>query len=209
MITQFNRDQLARNLPDAYSKGQESNNAKILEIEKRALDSLRASINAIYESLDINNARGSTLDLYGEMVGQERGAATDEQYLVLIKNRIVRNCVNSDYNSIVHALCLTFDCEPSDIKLTELDEPCKVALEGLPISQLNACNIDVGTAVQIVNGLIPAGVFMEAVSFSGTFEFSAGTELVYDADKGFGNEDQTIGGYLGLMSDSHGSNLPV
>ena len=209
MITLFDREKLARNLPDAYSKGPESNNAKILEIEKRALDVLRSAITAIYDSLDINNAKGKTLDLYGEMLGQERGAATDEQYLVLIKNRIIRNCVDADYNSIVHAICMTFDCEPSDIKLTELDEPCKVALEGLPIAQLNACNIDIGTAVQIVNGLIPAGVFMEAVSFSGTFEFSEGTELVYDAEKGFGNEEQTIGGYLGLMSDSHGSNLPV
>ena len=209
MMSRFNREQPARNLPDAYSKGPESNNAKILEIERSALALLRDEINSIYDSLDINNAKGKTLDLYGDMVGQDRGAATDEQYRVLIKNRIVRNCVDADFNSIVHAICVTFDCDPADIVLTELDEPCKVALEGLPISQLNACNNDIGTAVQIVNSLIPAGVFMEAVSFSGTFEFSGGTELVYDAEKGFGNEEQTVGGYLGLVSDSQGSNLPV
>ena len=208
MITQFNRNKLAQNLPDAYNKKAESNNAKILDIEKTALDSLRKSIKDIYDTLDLNNAYGKTLDLYGEMFGQLRGTATDEQYRVLIKNRIIRNLSDADFNSVVNAICATFDCEPSEILLKELDEPCKVTLEGLPFSRINECNIDINTAVQIINSLIPAGVYMEAMSFSGTFEFGD-TELVYDEKKGFADEAQTVGGYLGLVSDSHGSNLPV
>ena len=208
MVTQFDREHLAKNLPDAYSKGNESNNAKILEIEKGATDSLREAVNAIYDSLDLEKAYGKTLDLYGDMFGQLRGAATDEQFRVLIKNRIIRNLSNGDHDSIVNAICVTFACKPSEVLLTELDDPCNVTLEGLPISALNECNIDISTAVQIVNGLMPAGVHMEAMSFSGTFEF-CDTELVYDEEKGFGNEAQTKGGYLGLISDSQGSNLPV
>lgn len=207
MNTRFDRDRLARNLPDAYRKDQQSNNAKILEIEKSALDMLREDIGAIDACLDINNASGKTLDLYGEMLGQDRGTATDEQYRVLIKNRINRNYANADYNSIVRALAITFDCEPSDILLKELDEPCKVSLEGIPIYKINERNIDINTAVKIVTGLMPVGVYMEAANFSGTFEFS-GPELVYDEDAGFGNVDQTIGGYLGLAS-SGGKVLPV
>lgn len=208
MITQFNRDNLAKNLPDAYRKDPASNNAKILEIEKTALERLREAVNAIYESLDIDKAYGKTLDLYGEMLGQLRGIATDEQYRVLIKNRIVRNFSNADHTSIVNAVCTTFGCDPSEVLLTELDEPCKVALEGLPFAKINEANIDIKTAVQIVNSLLPAGVFMEAVEFSGTFEFG-GTEMVYDEAAGFADIGQKIGGYLGLMSDSQGSNLPV
>lgn len=209
MNTQFNREKPERNLPDAYSKKQDSNNARILAIEKYTVDGLRAAVSAIDDSLDIDKAYGKTLELYGEMVGQARGVATDEQLRVLIKNRIIRNASNADYNSIVRAICATFDCDPSEVLLKELDEPCKVTLEGLPISKLNECNIDVNTAVQIVNSLLPAGVYMEAVSFSGTFEFSGGTDLVYDPEAGFADEAQTIGGYFGLISDSAGSNLPV
>lgn len=208
MNTQFNRDQLARNLPDAYSKGRESNNAKILEIEKNAVDRLRETVNAVYESLDLDNARGKTLDLYGEMVGQERGVATDEQYLILIKNRIIRNFSNADHNSIVNALSMTFGGAPSDVLLTEHDDPCKVTVEGLPLYKINESNLDVKTAVQIVNGLMPAGVYLEALEFSGTFEFSA-DELEYDETAGFADEAETFGGYFGLLSDGSGSNLPV
>lgn len=208
MITHFNRDEPVKNLPDAYNKGHESNNAKILEIEKRAVDRLREAVSAIYDSLDIDNAYGKTLDLYGDMIGQDRGIATDEQYRILIKNRMIRNYSDADYNSIVNAICATFNAKPSDIILTELDEPCKIMLEGLPIAQINAANIDIGTAVQIIVGMLPAGVFMEAVTLSGTFEFS-GTDLEYNEEAGFADEAQTIGGYLGLVSDSFGNNLPV
>lgn len=207
MITQFNREQLVKNLPDAYRKDAGSNNAKILEIEKRTMDSLRETIRAVAESMDIESARGKTLDMLGDMIGQDRGAATDEQYRVLIKSRIVRNLSGADHTSIVKAICATFNCEPSEVLLTE-PEPCKVILEGLPYSKLNDSNIDINTAVAIINNLMPAGVFMEAMSFAGTFEFG-GTDMEYDADAGFGDEAQTIGGYLGLLSDGQGSNLPV
>ena len=208
MVTHFNRDHPVKNLQDAYRKTPDSNIAKLLQIEKEAIDQLREDTRAVYDSLDIDKATGKTLDLFGEMFGQQRGTATDEQYRVLIKNRIVRNFANTDHTSIVNAICATFDCEPTEVLLTESDVPCMVKLEGLPIAQLNASNIDIGTAVQIVTSMLPAGVYMEAVSFSGTFEFSdAG--LVYDEAAGFGDEAQTIGGYLGLVSDGSGSNLPV
>lgn len=202
MITQFNRDRPVKNLPDAYCKTATSNNAKILGIEKKALDTLRETIAAVYDSLDIDKAHGKTLDLYGDMFGQTRGSATDDQFRVLIKNRIIRNLSNADYNSIVNALCVTFNCEPSEILFVELDDPCKVKMEGLPISKLNENNIDINTAAQIIQGLMPAGVKMTVLDFTGTFEFSGGTELVYDESAGFADDAQTFGGYLGLMAGS-------
>lgn len=205
MITRFYRENLAQNLPDAYSKGKQSNNAKILTAEKSASDNLRKSISEMEEVLDIDKAYGKTLDLYGGMLGQFRGSTSDEQYRVLIRNKIFRNCSNADYNSIVKAICATFSCKPSDVILTELDEPCKVRLEGLPISQLVGNNIGIDAAVQIVTGLLPAGVMMEAVDFSGTFEFSGGAALVYDESAGFADDDRTIGGYLGLLSNGTSS----
>lgn len=205
MITHFDREKLVKNLPDAYCKAATSNNAKILDIEHDAMCDLRNAVTAIYDSLDIDNAYGATLDLYGAMLGQARGVTTDEQYRVLIKNRIIRSFSNADFNGIVRAICVTFSCEPTDIALAELDEPCKLRLEGLPISKLMESNIDIDTAVQIVYGLMPAGVQLEGVDFSGTFEFAGGTELVYDENTGFADDARTIGGYLGLMAGSNAS----
>lgn len=207
MITRFNRDVLAKNLPDAYRKDPASNNAKILEIEKRTSDTLREAISAINASLDIEQAYGKTLDLYGEVVGQPRGAATDEQYRVLLKNKINRNRAGADHNSIVNALCATFGCNPEDVLLTE-DKPCTVKLEGLPAGKINENGIDVGTAVQIVASLLPVGIYLEAISFAGTFEFG-GTELVYDENTGFADLEQTIGGDFGLVANNPTVTLPV
>lgn len=205
MISRFNGDNHAKNLPDAYKKTPESNNAKLLQIEKDAVDLLRETISAVYDSLDIDKAKGKTLDLYGEMFGQPRGTASDERYRILIKNRIIRNRTNADYNGIINALCMTFGCAPSEIRLVEFDDPCKVKLEGVPIAKLNENDIDINTAAEIVRGLIPVGVMLEALNFTGTFEFSDGDELVYDEKTGFADIEQTIGGYLGLMSGSNES----
>lgn len=208
MITHFNGADLAKNLPDAYKKTPDSNNSKILRIEKGAMDDLRAAIHGISDSLDLDKAFGKTLDLYGGMVGQERGKATDEQYRILIKSRIVRNLSNGDYNSIVRLLALVFGCDPAEISLVETDAPCRVRLESLPFAALNQLVIDISTAIKIIEEVIPAGVYMESVQFTGTFEFGDET-MIYDEAAGFGNEAQTIGGYLGYIFDNAAPDLPV
>lgn len=207
MITRFNRENLVKNLPDAYRKTPDSNNAKLLEVEKSETDRLREGIAAIYDSLDINLATGKTLDLYGEMLGQQRGAATDDQYRALLKSRIIRNLSGSDHDSIVNAICITFDCDPADILLTETDGKCEVTLEGIPYTAISKINLDATTATQIIKMLIPAGVSFPALVFGGTFEFG-GTEMEYDEGKGFADVEQTIGGTLGFAPDS-GKVLPV
>lgn len=208
MIIGFDRDDLARNLPDVYRKDAESNNAKLLAIEKGETDTMRAELEAVDDSLDINRATGSTLDLYGAMIGQERGAATDEQYRTLIRAKILRNLAGTDYNSIVYAIASALDgASATDIVLVE-ETPCTVRVDALPYSVLNGSNIDLPTAMAIIRRLMPAGVRLESVGFSGTFEF--GTEATdYDADAGFGDVEQTIGGYFGLIADGADSNLPV
>lgn len=208
MITKYNRDNPVKNLPDAYNKGVNSNNAKLIAVEKHALDALRRTIQDVYDSIDLDNATGATLDMYGEIFGQRRGGATDEQYRMLIRAKIVRNHANGDHNSIVRAICATFGCEPSDLLLTEPDTPCHVILETLPFDALNRSNIDANTAVKIIRSLIPAGVTIDSMNFSGTFELGD-IDMEYDPDKGLGNIEQTIGGTLGYMPSSDDINLPV
>lgn len=208
MITQFDRDNLVKNLPDAYAKTPESNNAKLLSIVQAEIDKLRENNRTLRDSLDLEKAHGKTLDMYGKMVGQERGKAIDDQYRVLIKSRIVRNLCNGDYNSIVRLIALIFGCEPAEILITELDTPCQVRVDELPYDALNQLVIDINTAIKIIQEVMPAGIQLQSVQFTGTFEFGGDT-LEYDADAGFGNEAQTIGGYLGYIFSDEIPDLPV
>lgn len=199
MITRFNLDDLAKNLPDAYRKDPASVNSRILRIEKYAMDDLRAMLRSIDDSLDLNLATGATLDLYGDMIGQQRGKATDAQYRALIKMQIVRNFVTGGYNSVVELLAMILGCAPSEIVLTEDDETRHVRVDNLPFEKLNEMALDAATVTQIIKEIIPMGIYLEGVSFAGTFKFSDGPELVYNAAAGFADDAQTIGGYFGYM----------
>lgn len=199
----------ANNLPGAYNKRTGSNDDKILSIEKRTLDAFRRELADVYNSLDLDMATGKTLDLYGDMIGQARGMASDDQYRIMIKSRILRNMTNGDYNSITRSVSLIFNCDPSEFKLTE-SESCVVKLEGLPYETLNSSGIDLNNAISIIAEVMPAGVRLENILAEGTFEFS-NIATDYDETAGFGisNEDQSIGGTLGLAASAGDNNLPI
>ena len=186
-------------LPDSYQKGENSNNYKLLSLEERLVAALRADIEAVHDTLDINKAYGKTLDLYGEIYGQPRGSMTDEQYRIIILQRIARNNVKGDYNSVVESLAVAFGVPTSEIVLLETDSPCEVEVKNLPYSVLQNAGLTIGQLQSIVLALLPIGVSLAPVGLEGTFEFA---ELAdeYDENAGFGNSDQTIGGYFGLMA---------
>jgi hypothetical protein len=194
----FNSENHARNLPDVYKKSTDSNNYKILEIERQTGIGAKETLEEILNSLDLDNAKGKTLDLYGEMLGQQRGIATDEQYLLLIRTKIMRNLSNGSYPSILQSLCATFSCDPSQIYIEELESPCTVKLNSLPLTVINNAGITSAQASAIVKKLLPVGITLESFLFEGTFQF-ADTETEQSTDAGFCDvEGGTTGGYLGV-----------
>ncbi len=208
MQAEFNKE-LVKNLPDAFKKTTDSNNFKILEVEKRTLAEIREKLHQIDNILDINNATGKTLDLYGERVGQARGVAPDEKYLLMIKAKIMRNLSSGSYPSIITALCRTFNCEPSQVFITDGDEPCTVTVTTLPLTVINKAGLTTSQTVAIIKSLLPVGVSLNSFLFEGTFEFSA-NENEYDEEKGFADDEGTIGGYLGATSgDETDTPLPI
>lgn len=206
----FFDDDLVKNLPDAYRKDSESNNYKILQIEKHSMDEFRKTLNEIYESLDLNKATGQTLDLYGEMVGQPRGKSSDEQYVLLIKVKLMQNISNGTHASILKSLAMTFNCEPSQIQIVESETPCVVKAITLPLDVIVASDISTSEANKIITKLLPAGIRLESYLFEGTFEFS-NSENEQDNEKGFCDvEGGTIGGYLGVtQGDESDIILPI
>ena len=203
----YNAENHAQNLPDAYKKTKDSNNFKILEIERCAVNDFRNTLQQLEDCLDLDKATGKTLDYYGDTVGQPRGLATDEQYILMIKAKIIRNLSNGSYTSIVKGLCTTFNCEPSQVFITEAEEPCVVQAVALPLDVIEKAGLTVSQSMEIVKKMLPVGIKLETFMFEGTFEF-ADAEGEEDENAGFCDvEGGTIGGYLGILTGEE--NEPV
>jgi len=89
------------------------------------------------------------------------------------------------------------DITLDDLEVVEEERPCVVKLTKFPVQVLISAGFSSRQAVTMIESLLPTCVTLAADNFEGTFEFaeSAG---VYDELAGFGNMEQTIGGYLGL-----------
>lgn len=184
-------------LPDAYRKDSESNNYKLLLMEAGLTEDFREDIQAVGDTLDIHKATGKTLDLYGEIYRQARGGLTDEQYRYIILQRVARNMIKGDYNSIVTALAVAFGTTPDVVSFSETENPAEVKLESMPLTVMLNAGITAEQFRQMILAVLPAGVNLAPVSLEGTFEFGLPDE--YDELKGMGNIEQTIGGYLGML----------
>lgn len=188
----------ASKLPDSYAKHKGSNNYKLLDINEQAITALKGDISDVLSVLDIQQATGKTLDLYGDMVGLKRGELNDLQYRYMIMAYAGLNIAQSDYNSVIDTLVLIFNCEPTDIILGESEEPCRVLLEKFPFSILTNAGFSDTQSVAMIEMILPIGVTIDGSNFEGTFEF-AETYGEYDENKGFADLEQTIGGYFGLL----------
>lgn len=184
-------------LPDAYAKGKESNNYKLLQMERELISDLEKDIKDVGDTLDIRKAFGKTLDYYGEIYGQPRGELTDDQYRIVILQKAIRNNVGGDANSIILALASAFGVDASSFGLTETENVCEIRVTGLPFSMLQSVGMTQSQVKQMIDDLTPIGVKSTPLELEGTFEFSSSYEQ--DDNAGFGNIDQTIGGYFGYL----------
>lgn len=209
-MAEFYFDNLAKNLPDAYKKDINSNNYKILEIERTANVELRSVLEGISGAFDIDNASGYALDMLGKRFGQPRGRATDTQYRMMIKSKIVRGLSDGSYKSIIDAICYTFGCTINDVLITETSTPMTAKIDKVPLQSIIKAGFSTKQAEQIIKKMFPTTVALESVFFDGTFEFGA-SENEYDVKSGFGDvEDRTIGGYFGWTgADESIDTLPI
>ena len=209
----FISENLAKNLPDAYKKNTDSNNYKILEIERDFCQKLRQDLADVDDILSFENATSKTLDLYGERIGQRRGLATDAQYILMLKAKIMRTMSNGSYNSVINAVCKTFDCKPSDIIVEESTNPCAIKTLSIPITIINKAGLSSSQTHQIIRSLLPIGIKLDEYLLEGTFSF-ADSEGVYDEAAGFALAENAgaddVGGYLGATgSDNNDNILPI
>lgn len=232
-----------KRLPDAYFKGTDGNNYKLLHLNELAINVFSKDLTDVLNCLSIMQATGKTLDLYGETVGQKRGALNDIQYRLMILIKIGKNISQSDYNSVIELLTQIFNCKKGDIILKDVDrlttsECVGVKIEKFPLKVLGNAGFNGVQAVTLIEQLLPVCVKLSSDSnFEGTFELGDIIQTVtysdlsnltyqeistityeqmefypceYDKNKGFGNVEQTIGGYLSLIiGDDNGFELPL
>lgn len=196
-------------LPDSFSKSSKSNNGKLLDINYNALAELKKDIADIYYMIDLDGACGKTLDLYGDMLGQTRGRLTDTQYKVLLRGVIAKNLCKGDYASVIEAVSLIFNCDKSEVSLEEVkDKVCRVYARKLPYAVILNSGFSARHVVEIIKMVLPVTVRLEADNLEGTFEF--GNDNEYNELKGFGNIEQSLGGFFGaLFSFDDERGLPI
>ena len=189
-------------LPDSYRKHSASNNYKLLQLEQSSVQGLRDDIRAVDETLDIYSATGVTLDLYGSMYGQSRGSLTDDQYRYVILQKVAANSTDTDYNTIVSRISVAFDVDPRLFQLVETSNPAEVELLNMPYIVMLRAGVTSSQMQAIIKSMLPVGVKLTRLELEGTFEF-ADTADEYDEAKGFGNIEQTIGGYFGTLAEDN------
>lgn len=174
------------------------NNYKLLNINEQAVEDVKSDLWAIFDARDIENATGRTLDLIGEMVGQKRGAMTDEQYRYVIRTKVGMNTAQGTYESAMETLTRIFNCTPKDIVILDGEESGWLVVQKFPLEVLVNAGFTSLQAVDFIKRVAPVGVKVSAENFQGTFEFAA-TADVYDETAGFADIEQTMGGYFGLL----------
>lgn len=195
------QEELIKNLPDSYRKDKDSNNYKLLSIFDYYIEKMRSSAEEMREKIKLDNATGKTLDLYGEMVGQVRGQATDDQYRMLIKTKIVRNLCSGSHKSTVDSLAAILNCKPSDISVKDTpNKMCSVTIGNIPLGTVLTAGLSTSQFEMLFKSLLPVGITFERFTYDGTFSFAA-TEGEQSETEGFTDiEGGTIGGYLGTFS---------
>lgn len=201
----------ANKLPDTYRKDPNSNNYKLLKITESAIQDIEKDIDDIDNSLDINKAYGETLDYYGDLYEQPRGALNDDKYRILLQSKIENLLVDGSYQSVLNSICRIFNCNPSDIEIKDKEDSIlTVQINGLPISAIIKSGFSSEQAMQIIKRLLPVCVSISSDTvFEGTFEF-ASNEGETDNITGLANDELTIGGTLSLIvEDRNDIVLPI
>lgn len=195
-------DELVKRLPDCYRKDKDSNNYKLLELSRTSIQGFEDDNQQLYDMLDIMKAHGKTLDLYGAIYKQKRGALADEQYRVVILQRIAQCFAGCDHDSAIKALAIAFDTDVNEVVIEELETPLEVKVKNLPYKILQTTGITTAIAWKIVKSMLTTTVTLVPLELIGTFEFSDRADE-YNEHAGFGDIEQSIGGHLGILAEDN------
>ena len=207
-MTEFNYENLVKNLPDAFRKDTDSNNYKLFLLIKKIYDKKYSTSQSVFDILDIDNAKGAVLDMYGERFNLKRGPSNDMQYLIRLKSKISQSLSDGSRDSIAKALAYVLSSTTDKIQIKSGNTTGSVHLVDIPLHLLLEANFTTEQIIKMIDELLSVGVHVSQAEFSGTFEFGESMSD-YDETKGFADLEQTIGGYFGLVNTQTATGYPL
>lgn len=197
-----NYDEPFKNLPDSYDKGTNSNNYKILQINKNTTDIVDKVSKRVFDVLNLNNASGKVLDdVWGGRINLKRGKLNDEQYIIRLRTKMMQNIANGSFPDLIEALAYALQCEKSEIHLVESDNPNKIIIKNIPLDVVSDAGFTIEDVVSMIESMLSVGVKIEHQHFTGTFEYGEITDTEYTETAGYADLDGAIGGYYGLLEE--------
>lgn len=212
----FSTKDIVSRFVDYFKKDSASNIAKLMHIFSDQLLQLQETTERVGDWRDIDNAQGKALDDIGSNVNQPRGKATDEVYRILLKSKIARNLSDGSINTIINVIAVALSVPTSQIRIVEKwhdelePEPAALKLIEMPLQRINEAGLDPVNFVRIIQKTVAAGVKVQAIELSGTFEFGDLSKSI-DVNRGFGDiENEMKGGYLGAVyTPAQDNELPI
>ncbi len=166
-----NYDDPVKNLPDAFRKDTESNNYKLLQINKITTDIIESGVKNLFGALSLNNAKGKVLDdIYGSRVHLQRGALPDEQYIIRLRAKMMQNIATGAFPDLVGALAYALQCDKSEIHIVESKVPNKVNIKNIPRRIILSAGFTIADVIEMIENMLPMGVSIEAAVFSSTIQ---------------------------------------
>lgn len=156
----------AKMLPDAYSKSTDSNNYKLMQLLNYLSSDLQTDLQWITNSRDIESVTGSTLDKYGDMVGQGRNGNGDERFRIEILNKIASMVSNSDVNSFIENIARMLGVDAETLIVYEGD--MSVTIDGIPLDTIESAGISRAEIMGMIKSALPVGVDVTRMHYSGT-----------------------------------------
>jgi hypothetical protein len=114
-------------LTSAYNKRPDGMIGKLFSIFAEAIAGVMNTLTIIGAWRNIDQASGTTLDRIGNNFGVARGNASDNFYRLMIKVKITAMLSGGDIDTVITAVAVLLNIEPSDVELVE-NYPAKVWL---------------------------------------------------------------------------------
>jgi hypothetical protein len=160
----------AKKLPDAFAKGTDSTNYKLLQLANLLYTDQRADLLSIERCRDIGMAKGKTLDKIGEMAGIKRNGASDEQYRLAIMSRIGALSTNGDCAATIASIEQMLGLESGTIGIVEGN--ASVDVKGLTLDILKESSFNSAEIETLIKNVVPAGVELAPPKFAGSLLLS-------------------------------------
>ena len=95
------KDKMIQMLSDRFDKGSDSNVSRFIGIVAEQIDRLNDTLRTIESWRDIDEAKGTTLDLIGINLGEARDGRSDAQYRDYLKTAVKATISKGDMESVI------------------------------------------------------------------------------------------------------------